>query len=167
MSDIMVQIGGMEGESSLTGFEGQIECLSMRHAIDLPVVAQGATRTEGASRHGAIELLHSFDKASPALRLGVSAGTNLGKVKITRMRIIGGESRPAEIISLNNVYVIRVDVDTMLDATTMEPSEEPTETFYLEYSDIRWDYKYYVDGTERGSVQGSWSNSVQSVNADV
>lgn len=165
MSDIMVKINGIEGESQLTGFEGQIECLAMRHAIDLPVVAHGASRVEGASKHGAVELDHSFDIATPALRLAVSAGVNLGEAVITRMRMVGGESRPAEIITLGNVYVVRVDVDTPVDATTGRPGEEPMETFSLEYSDIRWDYKKFVNGVEAGSVQGAWSSATQSTMA--
>ena len=167
MSNIVVKIAGVPGETDLTGFEGQIACQSMRHAIDLPVVSKGATRTEGASRHGAIELSHSIDSASPILRLAASAGTNLGKAKITRMRMIGGASVVAEVIKLNNVYVIRVDVQTPLDPSTSEPAEDPTEVFCLEYSDIHWDYKHFVDGSEKGSVQGSWSTSTLSVEANV
>lgn len=167
MSDIMVKISGVEGESTLAGYERQLECVALRHAIQLPVVAQGTARTEGASHHGAIELTHSIDSSSPALRLAASAGSNLGKVQITRMRNIGGETRPAEIVSLNNVYVVRVDVDTPLDPLTNVPMDDPVETVYLEYSDIQWDYKYYLNGAEQGSVLGSWSNATQSTVADV
>lgn len=164
MSDCMVKISGINGESTLTGFNGQIECLAMRHAVDLPVVAQGASRVEGASRHGPIELDHSFDMASASLRLALSAGANVGEVVITRMRMVGGESRPAEIITLGNAYVVRIDVDTPVDATTGRPAEEPIETFSLEYSDIRWDYKKYTNGVETGSVQGAWSSATQTTN---
>lgn len=163
MSDFMVKIASIAGESTLLGFEDQIECLAMRHAIDLPVVARGAARVEGASRHGPIELEHSIDIATPALRLALSSGTNLGSVEITRMRMIGGESRPAEIIMLGNVYVVRIDVDTPVDPNTGRSAEEPAETFSLEYSDIRWDYKKFVGGMEAGSVQGAWSTATQTV----
>ena len=161
MSDILVSIPGVEGESTLTGFERQIECDSLRHAIDLPVVSTGATRTEGASQHGPVELSHAVDSASPSLRLAVAAGTNLGKVTITRMQTLSGQSRPSEIIELGNAYATRVDTDTPYDSTTNMPGEEPIELFALEYSDIRWSYKYYVDGVERGSVQTAWSPAMQ------
>ena len=162
MSDVMVNIGSIAGESGMRGYEGQIECVSIRHAIDLPVVAQGATRTEGASHHGAIELTHTIDQASPSLRLAVSAGTNLGTVTITRMRAVGGEIRPIETITLGNAYIVRVDVDTPVSSNGF-PAAEPTEMFSIEYSDIQWDYKYYVDGVDGGSVQSGWSTATQTV----
>ena len=157
MSDFLVKIDGIAGESNLTGYEEQIDCIALRHAIDLPVVATGATRVEGSSRHGPIEMDHALDVASPALRLALSAGTNLGQVVITRMRMVGGESRPAEIITLNNVYVVRIDVDVPTDESTGRPADEPIETFALEYGDISWDYKKFANGVEAGSVQGAWS----------
>ena len=163
MSNIVVKISGVDGESDLVGYEGQIACQSMRHAIDLPVVSRGSARTEGASRHGAIELAHAFDSASPMLRLAASAGTNLGEAVITRMRMVGGTLNVAEVITLTNTYVVRVDVQTPLDPATSEPAEDPVEVFSLEYSDIHWDYKYYVNGSEVGSVQGGWSTTTLSV----
>ena len=164
MSEIMVNFSGanIDGESRMKGYVGQVECVAMRHAIHLPVTAQGTARTEAVSRHGAIELVHSIDKASPALRLAASAGTNLKKVKITRLRNVKGTVRPAEIISLNNVYVVRVDVDTPVDPLTNLPMDDVEETFSLEYTDIQWDYKY-----GGGSVLGSWSTANQETDVDV
>ena len=163
MAEYMVKINSIPGESELAGYEEQIECGSMHHAIDLPVVATGATRTEGASRHGAIELTHSIDKATPLLRHAASAGTNLGQVVITRMRMIGGSSKLAETITLANTYVVRVDTDTTLDAAQQRPAEEPTEAFSLDYSEIKWETKWYVDGLEKATVRGGWSTATQAV----
>ncbi len=163
MSDIVVKIDGIDGESLQPGFENQIECVAMTHVVDLPVVAKGAMRTEGASRHGAVELEHSFDKATPALRHAASAGTNLGKVTITRRRTVGGDSKVAEVVTLANAYVVRIGSDTALNPQSREPSEEPMETFALEYSEITWDYKRYVNGMESGSVIGGWSTATQQI----
>lgn len=161
MSDILVAVPDLEGESALPGYEGQIECMAMRHAIDLPVVSRGSTRVEGASRHGPVELDHSFDLASAGLRMALSAGQNLGKLTITRMRMLGGASVAAEIITLNNVYVVRIDLDTPVNPATGRSSEDPMETFFLEYGDITWDYKKHANGVEVGSVQGAWSAEAQ------
>ena len=163
MAEYMVKITSIPGESELAGYKDQIECGGLHHAIDLPVVATGATRTEGASRHGAIELTHSIDKATPLLRHAASAGTNLGEVIITRMRMVGGSSKPAEVITLGNAYVVRVDTDTTLDATQRQPAEEPTEAFSLDYSEIKWEAKHFVDGDEIGVVRGGWSTATQAV----
>lgn len=172
MSDIMVKIGSIQGESTLKSgalnFEKQIECDSMRHAIQLPVVAQGSARLEGASHHGAIELSHSIDAASPGLRYAASAGQNLGTVTITRLRTIAGELKEAEIINLGNAYVVRVDADFPVDSQTNVPMEDPVETFHLEYSEIKWEYKTYsVDGKAGGTVTGSFSTATQAKTVQV
>ena len=166
MSNIMVKIDAIEGEATLGGFEGQIQCSSMRHAIDLPVVA-GEIRVEGTSRHGAVELLHPIDTATPSLKLAASVGSNIGTVTITRMRMIGGQARPAEIITLGNVFVVRVDTDTHVDPATREPADEPVEIFSLEYSDIIWEHKHYVNDAEQGLVSGSWSTATQSTSVNI
>ncbi len=160
MATVMVSIGSVQGESTVSDYEGQIQCVSMRHAIDLPVVAQGAARTEGASHHGAIELVHAVDMASPLLRLAASSGTNLGTVTITHLRAIDGQIQPGEIITLGNAYVVRVGVDTPFLQGVL--NEQPVETFAIEYSDIEWTSKYYAEGVG-GSVQAGWSVVTQNV----
>ena len=164
MSEILVKISSIEGEATKQGYEGQIQCQTMRHAIDLPVVTHGSSRTEGASQHGGVELRHKLDKASPALRHACAAGTNLGGVIISRMQMVGGESRLAETVELGNVYVTRVDTETPVDPGEQAPVEEPEEVFTLEYSDIKWSHKHYSDGVEKGTVSGGWSSSLQTIN---
>lgn len=161
MSDILVQIGGIPGESTLAGYQGQIDCISLRHAIDLPVVAQGGGRTEGASAHGGIELTHLIDAATPALRSAVASGETLGQVTITRLHMLGGTNVPAETISLTDAHVLRIDLDTLYDTTTSEPSETPQETFLLGYLAIKWSADKYVDGIRSGIVDGGWSTKSQ------
>ena len=112
MADYLVKIDGIEGEATLSGYEGWIECVSMKHAISLPVVAQASGRTEGTSRHGAMLMMHAIDKATPALKLACSAGANVGDVEVHRMRMIGGQARPVEQISMSRVMVSEVGIDT-------------------------------------------------------
>ncbi len=161
MADIMVKISSIQGESAMANYENQIECNSVRHAIDLPVVARGAARTEGASRHGAVVLTHVLDKATPLLKFAASSGTNLGKVEITKLRTVGGQPKAAEVITLENAFATRVETHTPVDAQTGRPGEELMESFSLEYSDIRWRHTHHVDGQDRGSVEGGWSVSRQ------
>jgi len=162
MSNIFVQINGVPGEASMSGFTGQIECQAMRHVIMLPVV-RAAIRVEGTSNHGPIALTHTVDMASPILKQAAMSGANLGMAVITRMRTIAGSSRPTETIRLNNVFVVRVDVETPLEQSTLEPSEDLMETFYLEYGDIQWSQKQFRGDTVAGVVEGGWSVSAQHV----
>lgn len=166
MSIIMVRIQGVEGEATLAGYQGQIECLSMRHAIDLKIDRSGA-ETVGEARHGPIELTHSLDKASPSIKLDSCAGRNLGTVTISRLRMISGTPKAVETITLMNAYVVRVDIDTPIDPSTREPGDELMETFSLEYSDIVWDYKHFVNNIEHGTVTGAWSDALQTTNVTI
>lgn len=162
MSTIFVKISGVEGEATHPDYTGQIECVAMRHAVVLPVVS-AAIRVEGTSSHGPIALSHQIDKASVILRQAALTGANLGEVEITRMRTVGGQTRPTETIKLANAFVVRVDVETMVDEATRELSDELLESFQLEYSEIRWSQKRYVGDIESGTVEGGWSVATQAV----
>ena len=176
MSDILVEIANIPGESTFKDKDvpieaGLIECTSVRHVIDLPVVSTSSDRTEGTSEHGAYELTHSIDKATPLLREAMSKGSNLGVVKIYIMRPIGGKSKPGQVITLDDAYVVEVRVDTPLnpgtDLSPEEspeaglPSEEPQEMFALVYSGIQWDIKKVVGGEEKGTISGNYDLSAQ------
>lgn len=163
MSEYMVDIATIPGESELEGYVDKIECISMHHAIELPIVADASVRTEGTSWHGAIELAHSIDKATPLLRHAAAAGTNLGEVTITRLRMVGGAIQVAETITLQDAYVLRVDTDTPLDPEAAEPAEQPLESFSLAYGGIKWDATHYVDGARKGVVAGAWSTRSASI----
>lgn len=159
MSNILVNISTVPGESQQAGYTGQIECFAMNHAIDLPTVTMGASRTGGASRHGAIHLLHSVDKATPGLRHACSAGTNLGTVVISTMQMIEGTSKAVDVHTLSNAYVVRMEMETPVDPSTNKPAEEPVETFALEYSAITWDRNRYENGALAGTTSGAWDPS--------
>ena len=153
MSNIYVKIADIAGECRNANFEDQIECVSMRHAIAHEVLSTGA-RKVGNSRHGAIELTHAIDKATPLLHEAVAGANNKGEVTITRT----GSAGIAEVITLSNVYIVRVDVDTPVDTDTLLPDDEDAlETFALEYSQIKWEYKWYDGDNERGTVSGGWN----------
>ena len=157
MSLTLVNISGVPGEASTTGFENQIECLALRYALDNKVVV-AATRTEGVSRHGPIELSHRIDKATPWLKLSASKGTNMGTVDISRVRTIATVPTAVETFTLTNTFVVRVDLDTPVDSATGEPGE-PLETFSLEYDAITWSYTPYVNGVSGGVTSANYNVS--------
>ena len=160
MSDIFVNISGIPGEATDTGYAAQIKCDSMRHAVAHTIRSVGA-RKVGNSRHGAIELTHKIDKASPLLRIAAADANNKGTVTITRT----GSSGVMETITLTNVYVVRVSVDTPVHPDTLIPDkQDPIETFALEYDRITWEYHWYNSaGVDQGAVTGAWDVSSNSV----
>lgn len=160
MSDILVQISKAPGEGMVASFEGQIECTSARHVVDLPVVSTSADRTEGTSGHGAYELTHSIDNATPHLREALARGTNFGTAVISIMQNLAGEYQAGQTITLENAYVTEMRVETPLDPETGLPSEEPQEMFALTYSGITWAIKTAKqegDTTTIDTVSGTYS----------
>ena len=154
MSNILVNIPNVNGSSTISGHADEIECSAIGHAISKQMVAK-ATRTEGASRHGAIELTHLIDRASPKLKDLATKGTVLNTVTIDELRMVGEEFQSIYKMELSNAVVVRVEVDTPVDPTTNEPGA-PTETFSLTYSKIDWTYTPYDGATKQPAVTGSF-----------
>ena len=166
MSNILVSIPNIPGEATLRGYENQIQCTAMQHGIDLPVIAQGSSRTEGASIHGSVVLTHEIDAATPLLRLAAAQTTNLPVVVITRIRMMGTEPKPADIITLGAAQLVAVYLETGVGRDN-RPNPLPTETFLIDYEEIKWEYKYYVDGTENSTVAGSYNTETLSTTVTV
>ena len=167
MSHIIVDITDIEGEETLTGYENKIKCRAMQHGIDMPVVAKGTDRTEGASVHGSIILEHEIDKASPALREACAKGTNISDVTITRIKVVGSASQAADITKLKTVKLVSVYLDTPLDPDTGEPAGLPVEVFALDYEEIKWEHKVYANGVATDTLSGSYDTTTLSTTVSI
>ena len=151
MSNIFVAIDDIPGDATTAGHEGQIQCDALEHGIDLQVEMSGSARVEGRSVHANFELFHKPDKASPLLRAFAAAGKALGGVKVTRTRQVGEATVPAEIFMLKNARVVYVDMWTPINGDGTA-AQFPVECFHLEYEEIGWDYKHYVDGVFNANI---------------
>ena len=167
MSHFVVDIVDIDGEEKLAGFENQITCRAMRHGIDMPVVAKGADRTEGASVHGSIMLEHSIDLATPALREACAKGTNISDVKITRVKVVGTAAQEADIVTLKTVKLVAVYLDTPVDAESGEPEDMPIEVFTLDYEEIKWEHKVYENGVAIDTLGGAYDTSTLSTTVSI
>ena len=171
MSNIIVEIPNVPGESTLEGYVDQIDCTAIQHGIDMPVVAKSTARTEGVSIHGSITLYHQVDKATPVLRLKAAQSADLGTVKIRRFRTADGVTSPAEIITLGGAQVVAVYLDTPLgdDAAENEivPADMPVEVFTLDYTQIKWEYKYKPLGGTESTIAGSYSTTSRSATVSI
>ena len=165
MSRFAVEITDIEGEETLTDYANQIKCSSMQHGVDLPVVATGTDRTDGASMHGSIVLEHAVDKASPALRLACAQSTNITDVKITRLT--GANNQASDITTLKTCKIVNVYMDTPLDASSGEPADMPAEFFVIDYEEIKWEHKTYVDGVASDTISGEYDTTTMSTTTSI
>lgn len=166
MSNIYVKIPGVPGEATTPGYGEQIECTGMTLGIDLPVIPTGSARSEGASIHGAIELQHVLDSATPKLRAKATGGDNLGTVVISRTRVIGGATKLVDRLILLRAALASVFIDTPLKSDGSGPADGVIEVFSLDYDEIQWEHSLYTGNTKSDTLIGSWSTTTQSVNVD-
>ena len=157
MSEIYVDISDAPGDATKEGFIGQIKCFGISHGIDLPVVQRGTARTAGSSYHGAIELVHRLDAASPKLRQLAAKGRGLGNVTVTRIRMLNGTSQAGEIISLTNCELAYLRSETRVNAARDDVDDVPLEVFGIDYEDIKWDYKIVENGQVSSNASAEFS----------
>ena len=165
MSHIIVQMG-IDGEETLTDYADGIRCRAMQHGIDMPVVANTADRTEGASVHGSILLEHEVDKASPILREYCAKGTNVPTVTITRIKLVGTKAEPADVTKLATVKIVSVSLDTPTDDQG-RPTDMPIETIALDYQEIKWEHKVYNNGKVSDTIAGSYDTDQLSTTVSI
>ncbi|MCY3811461.1 MAG: type VI secretion system tube protein Hcp [Gammaproteobacteria bacterium] len=159
MSHFAVEMTNIPGEETLTDFAGQITCQGMSHGIDLPVVAKGTDRTDGASLHGSVVLEREIDSATPLLREACARSLNIADVTITRIKMVGAQIQPADIVKLKTVKVVQVFLDTPVDPATGQPSDQPVEFIVLDYEEIKWEHKVYANGVATDTLAGSYDTT--------
>ena len=167
MSHFAVEISGIGGEETLSDYAGAITCRSMKHGIDLPVVAKGSDRTDGSSIHGSIVLEHEIDAATPALREACAKSLNIDDVAITRTKMVGGSVQAADITKLKNAKVVNVFLDTPMDPSTGKATDMPVEFFVLDYDEIKWEHKVYVNGVASDTLAGSYDTTTMSTTVSI
>lgn len=162
MAHYAVEIDGIDGDETLTDYADQITCSSMMYGMDLPVVAKGADRTDGASMHGIVVLAKEVDKASPLLREACVKSKNIPLVNITRIKMSGTTVQAADITSLGTAKIIKVYLETPVDPSTGEPADQPMEFFEIDYEEIQWVHKVYSDGNRVDTISGSYDTATMS-----
>ena len=160
MSHFAVEVTDIAGDETLTDYVGQIKCTSMQHGIDLPVVATGTDRTDGASMHGSMVLEHAVDSATPALRLACAQSTNITDVKITRLT--GANNQASNVTTLKTCKIVNIYIDTPLDSSTGLPAGMPLEFFVIDYEEIKWDHKTYVNNVLDDTISGTYDTTTMS-----
>lgn len=119
MAAIIVEIAGIEGESTVMGYEDQLDAVGIRDSLETPAPASGGrakgSRTVGQARHSDVELLRLKDIASPKLAEACSSGRKLDSVVIRMFRTL--ETGPVLYMSyeLTDVFVSRIEHATLDD----------------------------------------------------
>ena len=139
-SDIFAKLGDIKGESSDAKHKDEVEVLSFSWGVT-------NAGTVGSGGHGAakatfpdLSIVHTVDRASPALLKACATGMHLPGVTITQ-RKAGKDQQDYLVIKMNDVIITGV-VD---GSATGQPSSE---TVTLAFAKIDLEYRpQKADGT--------------------
>lgn len=156
--DVMVlKIDGVEGESTIDGYESQITCLSYAHSVHnhLHTDISNVGRARGRVEHSDFTITKYADKSTPLLNYKCCIGANIGTVTFTLLRT-GGDSPhiPQIIYTLEN---------TMVSNTSISGGggDTPIESISFNYTKIKWEVKVQAaDVTEPGSIASEWDVTI-------
>ncbi len=144
------KMDGIEGDSSIEGFEKQIEVIRWNHKVTQPtsVPSGRGSLTVSSTSHSEFQIVKQMDKASPKLLLHASNGEHIPKVEITLCRAAGNKP----------VQYMKYELEDVIVSTYQPISDEtgdglPEESVGLTYGKIKATYKATdTTGKETGNV---------------
>ncbi len=114
MATIVVEITGIPGESTVSGYENMLDAIGIRETIDVAVPqGVGSGGGMGRARHSNVELLRYKDVASPKLAQACSAAEALKDVKIHVFRTLDSGAAVYMTYELGQVFVARIEHETL------------------------------------------------------
>lgn len=155
MFDAYLQIEGVPGESTVAGFEGQIEVQSFSHGVSQSASMSASTAggaTTGRCNHGDFTITKELDKATAILAQKCSDGSHIPAVTLTLTRAGGGDRVAYMEYKLTKCIVSSVSIGGGTGSF-------PTEAVSFNYGKIEWTYTQQKrdDGAGGGKVTGTWN----------
>ena len=160
MVDSYLQLDGIPGESTDDKHKDWIEVLSFGHEMlqqTSSTKSSAGGASSGRAQHGDFALTKNVDKASPKLYEAVSNGKHLSKAKIEVCRAGGSQVKFLEI-TLEEVMIARVQLNSSDSNGSGGTDHIPTETVHLNYGKIEWVYTQQKrkDGSGGGNVTAKY-----------
>lgn len=151
--DAFLNLDGVEGESTRSGFEGQIEIESVDFGAENPTsMGAGAGRGAGKVSLRPISITKLADSSSTQLFTACCTGKHFPKAKLTFHRAGGEEAVDYLVWDLEKVYISEYQVS---GSSGME--ERPREHISLTFGKIEITYTPQTDTGSKGSPKvASW-----------
>lgn len=151
--DAFLKLEGVEGESTRSGFEGQIEIESVDFGAENPTSAgAGAGRGAGKVSVRPISITKLADSASTNLFQACCTGKHFPKGKITFHRAGGDEAVDYLVWDLEKVYISQYQIN---GSAGMD--ERPREQITLDFGKIEITYTPQTETGAKGSPKvASW-----------
>jgi type VI secretion system secreted protein Hcp len=146
------------GETTIVGYEKQIELLSYSHSVAMPMTADvsNTKRTSGTAHIGEFTISKLLDEASASLNQNCVQGTDIGDVIITLLQNDQGAMIEMMKYTLKTCLVSSISVGGGGGGV-------PAETVTLNFTGISWDYKPQKSaGTAGGVAAATWNLATNS-----
>ena len=153
MDTIILALGSIQGNSTITGYANQIILQSFSLGISLPIGMDTANteRTMGRPNFSDFQLNKATDQSTPALYAACAAGTKIGNATISIGRNEGGA------FMLQMQYVL---TNAMISNISTGGGGEMMDSFSLHFSQVTAQYtQQNVDSTKKGSASFGWNLS--------
>ena len=158
--EIFLQLGDIEGESKVKGYEGWIEAKSFREGAQNTGSASTGGGGAGKAQFSDIVVTKSIDKASPQIRLSVADG----RIQPSAMIEVTEDCGSGEKVAYFEIEIFNVLVSSV--ETTVSESDVnvlPDEAITLSFTRIIWTYNIYDDTCRIiGSETATWNTATNS-----
>lgn len=151
-SNVYLKLGEIEGESTVAGYEKQIEIMNFSYSCFQPVSESrsGTIHTEGRANHGAFNFSKYSDLSSADICAAMWAGKTLPTVVMTAVVNNGDAIIPYMTITLTNVVISNFSLHGGGNSIS-------TEELSLSFSKIKVAYhKQGEDGSDAGEKVAEW-----------
>jgi type VI secretion system secreted protein Hcp len=153
MDTIILQLGTIQGNSTIVGFENQIILQSFSHSVSIHIGTDTANteRTMGRPGFSEFSVAKATDQSTPAMYAACAAGTKLGTATISIGRNEGG------VFMLQMKYVL---TNAMVSNISTSGGGGTMDNVTLHFSAITSEYtQQNVDSTKKGSAPFGWDLS--------
>ena len=154
-ANVFCKMQGIDGDSTISGFEKQIEIVSFSHGVTQPVSASGSGRgslTVAQSEHHEFVLHTQMSNHSPKVMLHASNGQHLPKVEVTLCRAAG--DKPIEYMKYELEDVV---ISSYHPAGSGSGDDLPMESIGLTYGKMKMTYTASdTTGKEKGKMTASY-----------
>jgi len=154
MDALLMDLTGskIDGESQITGYIKNIECLSFSHGVAQQITGDQSNtkRTSGKPNHQDFTFTKFMDLSSPVLIDFCNQAKNIPTAKFTIGQNEAGKIDAIMLITLTNALISSYSVGG-------GGGGKPQETVTLNYTKIEWDYKAQKsDVSEAGTSKAIW-----------
>ncbi|WP_462327160.1 Hcp family type VI secretion system effector [Desulfobaculum sp.] len=147
MQNMFMKIDGIDGESTVKGYEKQIEIYSFSHNFSQPTSPLRSSEgggTTSRAQHGEFSVSKRTDLSTADLCKALWSGKHISEIVFTACRMDGDDVVAYLVVTMNDVVISNYNISGGGDL--------PMETFSLNYGKIKYEYKKQK---EAGGAEGT------------